>query len=76
MSRQYRTCPFCKSHLDFGEKCDCRNEEKKQEEFYQSITGTEKGSGQMSFVFGREAGYTAQPAQGRIGGFYVGWLPL
>lgn len=24
----YWTCPYCKSHLDFGEKCDCKNKEK------------------------------------------------
>lgn len=21
---KYKTCPFCGSHLDFGERCDCR----------------------------------------------------
>lgn len=25
---QYRVCPYCGAHLDFGEICDCRNDEK------------------------------------------------
>lgn len=23
---KYNTCPYCGSHLDFGERCDCRQE--------------------------------------------------
>ena len=22
---QYKTCPHCGAHLDFGERCDCRD---------------------------------------------------
>lgn len=34
---QYRTCPDCGAHLDFGEKCDCKrkqedNDKKESEE--------------------------------------------
>lgn len=25
---QYQTCPYCGAHLDFGERCDCRDEKK------------------------------------------------
>ena len=25
-SAQYKTCPFCGDHLDFGEKCDCQGQ--------------------------------------------------
>ncbi len=24
MGKKYKICPYCGSHLDFGEKCDCR----------------------------------------------------
>ena len=24
----YRTCPYCGAHLDPGERCDCREDEK------------------------------------------------
>ena len=27
-SGQYRTCPYCGAHLDPGERCDCRADEK------------------------------------------------
>lgn len=29
---QYYECPYCGSHLDYGEKCDCREEEAKKED--------------------------------------------
>ena len=25
---KYRVCPYCGSHLDFGETCDCRDNKK------------------------------------------------
>lgn len=25
---QYQTCPHCGAHLDFGERCDCRDKKK------------------------------------------------
>ena len=35
---QYRECPDCGAHLDFGEKCDCQEEmEKEQEQRVQTI---------------------------------------
>lgn len=24
----YKTCPYCHANLDFGEQCDCQDEEK------------------------------------------------
>lgn len=28
---QYITCPDCGTHLDHGEKCDCKKEEKQDD---------------------------------------------
>lgn len=28
----YRECPYCGASLDPGERCDCRDEEKKEDE--------------------------------------------
>jgi len=45
-------CPDCGAHLDFGEKCDCRQErEKREQEYKQSMPPlkTEKG-GQLSWI--------------------------
>ena len=35
----YRICPYCHSYLDFGERCDCQDEEKAAP----SATNTESG---------------------------------
>lgn len=24
MGKQFKVCPWCGSHLDYGERCDCR----------------------------------------------------
>lgn len=26
----YRICPYCHAYLDFGERCDCQDEERKR----------------------------------------------
>lgn len=43
---QYYECPYCGSHLDYGEKCDCREEEAKKEDktklFFESALMIEK----------------------------------
>ncbi len=62
MRKQYYTCPLCQANLDFGEKCDCETEKKKQEDFYRSMLCTSK-SGQMAFAFdSKEAGYAQKAA--------------
>ena len=33
----YRTCHFCGSNLDPGERCECRKTAKKKEEFLTSL---------------------------------------
>ena len=35
----YRICPYCHAYLDFGERCDCQDEEKTAP----SATNTESG---------------------------------
>lgn len=32
----YRICPHCKGNIDPGEKCDCRDKEKKYMEQFQT----------------------------------------
>lgn len=32
----YRICPHCKGNIDPGEKCDCRDKEKKYMERFQT----------------------------------------
>lgn len=34
---QYKTCPHCGAHLDFGERCDCGDE--KEPPRYDDIGG-------------------------------------
>lgn len=38
----YRICPYCHAYLDFGERCDCQDEEKTAP----SATNTESGKGE------------------------------
>lgn len=37
----YKTCPFCGANLDPGEKCDCRDEQRKEEEKKDECTGND-----------------------------------
>lgn len=30
----YKICPYCQAHLDPGERCDCRGEEKEAAPLY------------------------------------------
>lgn len=38
----YKTCPFCGANLDPGEKCDCRDTEKEEEEKEDECTGNDQ----------------------------------
>lgn len=40
----YRVCPYCAAHLDPGEKCDCREDEKAAS----SVTSTESGKAEQT----------------------------
>lgn len=50
----YLICSECGAHLDPGEKCDCYEEKKKQEEKLRSLLVEEKGSNQITFNFYKE----------------------
>lgn len=54
----YNTCPLCGCNLDPNEKCDCEDNKKKLEEFYENVTEMTSEAGQMTFVFdNKETGY-------------------
>lgn len=50
----YDVCPNCGSHLDPGEKCDCKEETEREKEKIHKIQGMlnmgQNGQMQMSFV--------------------------
>jgi hypothetical protein len=33
---QYKICPDCGAHLDFGERCDCQDERQKEDRHEES----------------------------------------
>lgn len=45
----YKICPKCKAHLDPEEHCDCEEEEKRKEEYVESLFKKEQGSNQLTF---------------------------
>ena len=48
----YNTCPYCGSHLDPGERCDCQKEKAKKEEEMKKLMPklhAEKG-GQLTWI--------------------------
>lgn len=47
----YKICPDCGATLDPGEKCDCRAEAAKNQEFFSRYLKVEPKAGQMVFVF-------------------------
>ncbi len=51
----YDVCPNCGSHLDPGEKCDCKEETERKEEKIHKIQNMlnmgQNGQMQMSFVW-------------------------
>lgn len=53
----YNICPNCGSNLDPGERCDCEDELKKQQEFFSKTIRASKNTGQYSFCL--EEGGTA-----------------
>jgi len=54
----YNVCPDCGSNLDPGERCDCKTEVVKKQEFYGRYLKTEPRAGQLAFVFdSREVDY-------------------
>lgn len=48
---QYWTCPLCSSNLDHGEKCDCREEKREEDESYAKKIRVFPETDQYSFVF-------------------------
>ena len=49
----YRTCPSCGAHLDPGERCDCREDEKA----LVSATNTDKGEVEQGLTDTASASY-------------------
>lgn len=51
----FNICPDCGSHLDPGEKCDCKNEKAREQEvrmnFFNKYLMAEKQTGQLAFTF-------------------------
>ncbi len=45
----YSICPNCGCSLDPGERCDCEDELKKQQEFYSKTIRISKNTGQYAF---------------------------
>jgi predicted amidophosphoribosyltransferase len=57
----FNVCPDCGSNLDPGEKCDCKKEAVKQQEFYSRYLRTEPKVGQLAFAFdGKGVGYASK----------------
>lgn len=57
----FKVCPYCGGTLDPEEKCDCRDEKKKQEEFYDQHLKMNPRTGQMTFYLnGKEAGHAGK----------------
>ncbi len=50
----YYSCPICSANLDPGEKCDCRKEELKKEQFFKKVTEIDSVTGQMVFRWSEE----------------------
>lgn len=50
----YRICPDCGASLDPGEKCDCRDEKERKQEFYSQHLKMEPKARQFAFVFDSE----------------------
>lgn len=53
-NKPYYECPFCRAHLDPGERCDCQDEKKKREAFFEENLKVTPGTGQMAFILGNE----------------------
>lgn len=54
----YKTCPRCGSNLDFGEKCDCENEDKQRSEVFLNHMKVNSKTGQFTFQWvNKEADY-------------------
>lgn len=47
----YKICPDCGTSLDPGEKCDCREEAEKKQEFFSRHLKMEPKARQLAFVF-------------------------
>ena len=52
----YKICPDCGASLDPGEKCDCREEAEKKQEFFSQHLKMEPGARQLAFVFDSREG--------------------
>jgi hypothetical protein len=57
----FNVCPDCGCNLDPGEKCDCKNEARRQQEFFSKYLKAEPKVGQLAFAFDSgEVGYASK----------------
>lgn len=49
MKKQYWECPLCHSHLDYGERCDCKYKEQMKQEDVEKLLVKESDSNQLTF---------------------------
>lgn len=61
---QYYECPYCGSHLDYGEKCDCRTQKEQTEDYFAQRIRISPKTGQMSFCWGGKEGLYAEKNAG------------
>lgn len=52
--KQYKECPLCHAHLDFGERCDCQEQRERQRETMEKQFQKDPRTGQMMMVWGRK----------------------
>lgn len=50
----FKTCRWCGGHIDPGEKCDCRQEEKKKKDFFAKHIAADRNTGQYTFLWDGE----------------------
>lgn len=58
----YKTCPYCKSNLDPGEKCDCERKRAIADAEMQKLTRIEEKTRQIAFNFKEETGNEKETA--------------
>lgn len=64
----FRICPECGAHLDPDEKCDCRDQRKRTEQYFEKRIRADPGTGQMSFRFDGKGGVHEKSNFPSVGG--------
>lgn len=50
----YNICPNCNAHLDPGEKCNCKEPDRKRTEYFANHLKTSSVTGQIEFKWDAE----------------------